>query len=70
MRHFYFTTPFLWGDRLKTQKFGELRVSWLQAIPISDSEREVVDSKGPNALDDLFEEHQIDVYNLNRKPVV
>lgn len=70
MRHFYFMSPFLWQDRLPTLEYGKIQIAWLQAIPISQSERELVDECGAAALESLFEERQIDVYDLNRKSVI
>jgi hypothetical protein len=70
MQHLYLTTPFLWQDRLKTLDCGSIRVSWLLAVPISESERSYLIQRGLSALEDLLEEHEVDIFDLNRSPVV
>jgi len=70
MRHFIFVPPFLWEDKLKTITVGNKTVAWLLAVPISDEERQFAEEKGSDALEDLFEEKQIDIYDLERNSVV
>lgn len=69
MAHVYLMNPFLWDD-LKTIEFPDKWVSWLLAIPISDKEKDYAIKNGYEALEDLFEKKQIDVYDLYRKSVV
>lgn len=68
MKHILFVQPFLWD--IETQDLDEKKVAWLQAVPISDAEMKFADEKGTEALEDLFEEKQIDVYDLDRPSVV
>jgi len=70
MRHFYFMPPFLWESRLQTMTLGQKKVAWLMPIPISEAEREFVALNGRSALEGLFAERQIDVFNLNRRSEV
>jgi hypothetical protein len=67
--HLYFSPPFLWESVLKSRDFGPKTVSWLLAIPISEAEARYCDEHGGSALEDLFEKHQIDIYNLYRSSV-
>ena len=69
MRHILFVSPFLWEDRLKTLNFEDKKVAWLLAVPISEEEFKYAKDKGTDALEELFEEEQIDIFNLNRKSV-
>ena len=69
MRHFFFVSPFLWEDSLKTIKIGDKTVAWLLAVPISDGEMAYCDDHGGDALESLFEEKQIDVFDLSRDSV-
>jgi hypothetical protein len=69
MKHILFTTPFLWDDRLKTIQLPDKKVAWLLAIPISEEEFKYAKEKGTEALEELFEENQIDVFNIKRKSV-
>jgi len=64
--HLYFTAPFLWEDAPKTMDCGTKKVCWLLVVPISDAEYEYLRQQGDEALEDLFEKHQIDVFNLAR----
>jgi antitoxin YqcF len=65
----YFTAPFLWEDTLRALDCGTKRVCWLLAIPISDHEQTFLRQHGDTALEDLFEEQQIDIFDLNRASV-
>jgi len=70
MPHLFFTTPFLWDEKLQTQELSGKNVAWLQIIPISDAERCFADENGADSLEDLFVEKQIDIFDLNRPSVV
>jgi hypothetical protein len=65
----YFTAPFIWEDSLKTLDCGTKKVSWLLAMPISDAEQDYLNEHGDDALEDLFEKHQIDIFDLTRTSV-
>lgn len=68
MKHIMFVAPFLW--ELETQDLANKKAAWLQAVPISEAELEYAEEHGTEALEDLFVEKQIDVYDLDRKSVV
>ncbi|KQV56778.1 MULTISPECIES: suppressor of fused domain protein [unclassified Caulobacter] len=68
MKHAMLISPFLW--ELETQTFPAKTVAWLQVLPISDPERDYALANGPEALEDLFEEHQIDVFDIDRPSVL
>lgn len=65
MQHLIFVSPFLWDD-LQTVQYENKTVAWLLAVPISENERQYAEEKGTDALEDLFEQHQIDIYDLSR----
>ncbi len=67
MKHLLFVSPFLWGDGFTTLECESKSVAWLLAIPISESEREYAEQKGSDELENLFEEKQIDVFDLSRE---
>jgi hypothetical protein len=69
MKHLLFCPPFLWDD-LVTQEFSDKTVSWLMLVPISENEYQFAERNGSDALEDLFVEKQIDVFNLDRSSVV
>jgi hypothetical protein len=69
MKHFAFHNPYLW-DSLRTTRLATKTVSWLLAVPISDRECQYCRQHGWDALSDLFERAQIDIFDLQRPSVV
>jgi hypothetical protein len=67
--HLYLTAPFLWKD-LNTLDCGTKKVSWLLAMPIAEPEYSYLTEHGDVALERLFEQHEIDIFDLNRLAVV
>lgn len=66
----YFCPPFLWDERLGGIIIEEKKVAWLLAVPISKAETNLASRLGPKALEDLFEENNIDIFDINRKSVI
>ena len=64
MKHAMLISPFVWD--LETQSFSAKSVAWLQVLPISDAERDYALANGPEALEDLFQDRQIDVFDIDR----
>ena len=69
MKHIFFTDPFLW-DNLHSLEMDDLYVAWLMAVPISDNEFNFLKQNGSEALEKLFEEKDIDAYDLNRRSIL
>jgi hypothetical protein len=70
MKHVLFTPPFLWDEALTTFNFSDKRVVWLQAIPISEEEYAYVEQYGVAALEERFEEADIDILDLERRSII
>ena len=70
MKHIMFVQPFLWEDGFKELKTDDKVIEWLLAVPISDNEFSYAEQFGSEALEELFEEHQIDIFNLMRKSIL
>ena len=70
MKHFLFVPPFLWEDELPTMELEHRKIAWLLALPISDEEQSFAESNGSDELEELFQEHQIDIFDLERPSVV
>ncbi|WP_336703638.1 suppressor of fused domain protein [Chryseobacterium indologenes] len=70
MKHIMFTSPFLWEDKLQPLKLETKTVYWLLCIPISDKELEYKMENGTSALEDIFQEKDIDIFDINRKSVI
>jgi len=68
MLHAILLPPNLWS--LETQPFDAKIVTFLQVVPISDAERELAEQEGSDALEDLFEQAQIDLFDLDRASAV
>lgn len=66
-----FAAPYLWDDdALRSRVYGDKTVAFLQALPISDAETQYLLDHGPDALEDLFKEHDPDFVDLQRPSVV
>jgi hypothetical protein len=70
MKHILFVSPFLWDNVLTTFDFEDKKVTWLQAIPISEEEYAYAEKHGIEALEDKLEEADIDILDLERKSVI
>lgn len=70
MKHFLFVVPFLWEDELPTLELEHRSIAWLLALPISNEERSFVESNSSDELEELFQERQIDIFDLARPSVV
>lgn len=70
MKHIMFISPFLWQDKLKPLKLETKTVHWLLCIPISDKELEYKMKNGASSLEDIFQEKDIDIFDINRKSVI
>lgn len=69
MKHVLFTSPFLWED-LETIDFYDKKVAWLLAVPISFEELSFADKNGEEELENLFEQNDIDIFDLNRASIL
>lgn len=69
MKHFMFVSSFLW-EGLEKMEFESKSIVWLLAVPISENERVYAEKNGTDALEDLFEKEQIDVFDLGRSSVL
>jgi antitoxin YqcF len=69
MKHVLFVSPFLWKD-LKTLEFPNKKVAWLLAVPISENEYLFALEKGTDSLEELFEQEEIDIFNLERESIL
>ena len=68
--HLYFTAPFPWTMLLETVECPTKKVSWLMAVPISESEYRYVKQNGHHALDELMRISQTDIFAISRPSLV
>lgn len=69
MKHVLLVTPFVW-ENAKTIVLDDRYITWLQIVPISENEYRYAMLNGVNELIDLFEEKDIDIYDIYRESVV
>ena len=70
MRHIYFTNPFLWEDKLEGFEVQNEAIFFLLAIPISDAELDFLNYNGKEPLETIFEEKEIDIFDIHRDSVI
>lgn len=68
--HVLWVPPFPWDDLHRVEVSPELIVHWLLAVPIAESERRFLLDEGYPALEQLFEQRQVEYYDLQREPLV
>jgi antitoxin YqcF len=69
MSDIYFANPFLWPE-LKAINIEGKDVAWLLAVPVSKAETDFAQKNGPEKLESLLSEMDIDILNLNRASIV
>ena len=70
MQHIMFVEPFLWADKLVPLKLESKTVHWLLGVPVSEAELQYKIKNGLNALETLFEENEVDIFDLDRKSII
>jgi len=68
--HLLLVEPNLWDQEFASRVIGEKTVAWLMAIPVSEAEANFAEENGLDALETLFEQHEVDVTDLGRASVV
>lgn len=69
MKHVYLMNPFLW-EGFETFELENREIAWLLIVPISEQEKDYAIANGWEALEDIFEKADIDIFNLNRKSII
>lgn len=70
MKHILFVPPYGWEQEFLTLELLSKQVAWLMALPISEAEWKFYKETESGDLEDLFEEQQIDVFDLKRRSVI
>ena len=66
MKHMLFVDPYLW-ENLKSVDLQMKKVLWLLAVPISHQEYLYASDCGIDALENVFEQEDIDIFDIERK---
>ena len=69
LRHVTFVAPFLWSGLGKLD-VDDQAIHFLLMLPISDAEKNYLETHGIDALEAIFNEKQIDIYDINRASVL
>lgn len=69
LKHVTFVSPFLWQGLDRVIVEGQ-PVLCLLMLPISDAEKAYLEAEGISALEDMFNQEQIDIYDINRISVL
>lgn len=69
-KHALLTTPFIWGEGPRAVEEAEWVTTWLQLVPVTESEFHYAMENSNEALIKIFDRIQIDVYDINRPAVV
>ena len=71
LRHAILVPQFLWDDDAFDSRVIDYKtVAWLLAVPITDAERQYAFDHGPDELQTIFEEVQIDIFDPRRPSAV
>lgn len=70
MKHIYLCYPFCWNNGIETLNIKEQNVAFLQALPISETERIFLFKHGIDAFENLLEETNAQYFDLNRKSII
>lgn len=68
--HLFSVSPFLWNSEIAAYDDDEMHVTWLQLVPITDAEADLVAREGAGALQDVFMRAQPDLFAIDRVGVI
>lgn len=69
MEHLYFTAP-QWPALNTTLELPTKKVTWLEAIPISEAESQFIAEHGDDQFEDLLEASGADLFDIHRPSIV
>lgn len=67
--HLFSVSPFVWGAEFAQYDDDDVHVTWLQLVPITAEEAELVAARGAGALEDAFMRAQPDLFAIDRTSV-
>lgn len=69
MKHILLVDPFTWDSDFYLE-MDDCIVTWLEMLPISDSELDFITANGCEAFEDALEKSEVDILDLNRPAVI
>lgn len=70
LAHILFVSPFIWDKSPQTVTLDQVKVAWLQVVPISEAESNYAIEHSPQELETLFEQKQINIFDLHRASIL
>lgn len=67
--HLFSVSPFVWGADFQQYDDDDVHVTWLQLVPITAEEADLVSERGAGALEDAFMRAQPDLFSIDRASV-
>lgn len=67
--HLFSVSPFVWDAEFRPYDDDDVHVTWLQLVPITAEEAELVAARGAGALEDAFMRAQPDLFAIDRTSV-
>ena len=68
--HLFSVIPFVWDSRFASYDDDDVHVTWLQVVPITEPEAQLVAERGASALEDAFDRAQPDLFTIDRASVL
>jgi hypothetical protein len=68
--HGFIVAPFCWQRAFAPYEDAEVHTTWMQVVPITDEEAAFAEDRTGDALEDLFERSQPDLFDLGRASLV
>jgi hypothetical protein len=68
--HGFIVAPVCWQRAFAPYEDAEVHTTWMQVVPITDEEAAFAEDRTGDALEDLFERSQPDLFDLGRASLV
>lgn len=68
--HGFIVPPFCWENEFPAYEDEDVHTTWLQVVPITAAEAAFAEARDGDALEDLFEQLQPDLFDLGRASLV
>ncbi|OZD55568.1 hypothetical protein CH252_06855 [Rhodococcus sp. 06-1477-1B] len=69
-QHGFIVPPFCWENEFPAYEDEDVYTTWLQVVPITDEEAAFAEARDGDALEDLFEQRQPDLFDLGRASLI
>lgn len=69
-QHGLIVAPFCWESDFPSYEDSDVYTTWLQVAPITNEEATFAEQRGGDALEDLFEQRQPDLFDLSRSSLL